>query len=157
MSHLQNHTARRPLTARIGKQMKKLNIANVEMERFYKNNGQHLEQKIRYFFTGEVLKADNLAHNKGADILNYQVKSARATVCRGRDLLAYLDKDCATEFIYVTKDERAYIMSKEEYISFVKEFGTVTRESTKNGGHEKIRLGHETSKLLEWLEKRAKS
>lgn len=137
--------------------MKKLNIATVEMERFYKNNGQHLEQKIRYFFTGEIVKADNLEHSKGADILNYQVKSARATVCRGRDLLAYLEMDSATEFIYISKDEIAYIMSKEEYINFVKEFGTVTRESTKNGGHEKIRLGHETSKLLEWLEKRAKS
>jgi hypothetical protein len=42
-------------------------------------------------------------------------------------------------------------MNRTEYTAFVETFGTVTCESAKNGGHEKIRLGHETAKLLEWL------
>jgi hypothetical protein len=42
-------------------------------------------------------------------------------------------------------------MNRTEYIAFVETFGTVTCESAKNGGHKKIRLGHETAKLLEWL------
>ena len=137
--------------------MKKLNISGTVMERTYKNNGQHLEQKIRYFLTGEICKADNLEHSKGGDVLNYQVKSARATVCKGRDLKAYLDMDGATEYIYITKEENAYIMSREEYTEFVEEFGTLTRESEKNGGHEKIRLGHESKKMIEWLEGKAKA
>jgi hypothetical protein len=137
------------------KNMKKLNIASTAMKRTYKNNGQHLEQKIRYFLTGEICKADNLEHSKGGDVLNYQVKSARATVCKGKDLKGYLDMDGATEYIYITKEENAYIMSREEYTEFVEEFGTLTRESAKNGGHEKIRLGHESKKMLEWLEERA--
>jgi hypothetical protein len=120
-------------------------------ERTYKNNGQHLEQWFRYSLTGKIEKADNLAHDKGCDLFNYSVKSARATVCKGTDLLSYLATDKATEFVYITANGIAYIMNKSEYIAFVNTFGTVTRESAKNGGHEKIRLGHETAKLLEWL------
>jgi hypothetical protein len=120
-------------------------------ERTYKNNGQHLEQWFRYSLTGKIEKADNLAHDKGCDLFNYSVKSARATVCKGTDLASYLATDKATEFVYITANGIAYIMSKSEYIDFVNTFGTVTRESAKNGGHEKIRLGHETAKLLEWL------
>lgn len=137
--------------------MQKLNISGVTMERTYKNNGQHLEQKLDLCLTGVLRKANNRPHTEGGDVLNYQVKSARATVCKGRDLKAYLDVDGATEYIYITKEENAYIMSREEYTDFVEEFGTLTRESAKNGGHEKIRLGHESKKMLEWLEGRAKA
>ena len=122
------------------------------LDRQYKNNGQEAERIFRYTMTGEIAKADNLAHNLGADCLHYQVKSARATVCRGRDLATYLAEDKATEFAYVLADfSKAVIMSKEEYTEFVSLFGTVTRESAKNGGYEKIRLGHETDKMREWL------
>jgi hypothetical protein len=71
-------------------------------------------------------------------------------------LKAYLDRDAATAYIYVTADfETAYIMSRAEYEEFVNEFGTVTRESSRNGGAEKIRLGHESVKMRAWLEARA--
>ena len=121
------------------------------IERTYANNGQHLEQTFRFNLTGIIEKADNIAHDKGTDFGNYSIKSARATVCKGTDLTTYLDTDKATEFVYITKNLVAYIMSKTEYIDFVNEFGTVTTESAKNGGKEKIRLGHETAKMLEWL------
>ena len=119
--------------------------------RTYRNNGQHLEQWLRYTLTGKVEKADNIAHDKSTDIGTYSVKSARATVCKGTNLTAYLDTDKATEFVYITKDGTAYVMSRTEYERFVGAFGTITRESQKNGGGEKIRLGHETKKMLEWL------
>ena len=128
-----------------------LNIKVTEIERTYTNNGQHLEQCFRYTLTGKVEKADNLAHDKGCDLFHYSIKSARATVCKGTDLTAYLDTDKATEFVYITKTLTAYIMNRTEYTEFVNLFGTVTKESTKNGGHEKIRLGHESTKMLEWL------
>ena len=124
---------------------------NPNFERTYKNNGQHCEQWFRFTLTGKVEKADNLAHDKGTDLLHYSIKSARATVCKGTNLKAYLDTDKATEFVYVTKDGTAYIMNRTEYTAFVETFGTVTTESTKNGGQSKIRLGHETTALLEWL------
>ena len=127
-------------------------ITLAKLDRQYKNNGQEAERVFRYTLTGKIEKADNLAHNLGTDCLTYQVKSARATVCRGRDLATYLAEDKATEFAYVLADfSKAVIMNREEYTEFVSLFGTVTRESTKNGGHEKIRLGHETEKMREWL------
>ena len=120
-------------------------------ERTYKNNGQHCEQWFRFTLTGKIEKADNLAHDKGTDLLHYSIKSARATVCKGTDLTAYLDTDKATEYVYVTKNGTAYIMNRTEYTAFVETFGTVTTESAKNGGQSKIRLGHETTALLQWL------
>ena len=123
--------------------------------RQYANNGQHAEQWVRYTLTGETVKADNLPHDRGGDCLGYQIKSARATVCKGTDLLAYLATDGATAYIYATADGIAYIMTKTEYIAFVERFGTVTRESSRNGGAEKIRLKSESTALLAYLAERA--
>ena len=121
----------------------------------YRNHGQNAEQSVRFELTGEIAKADNLAHDLGADCLNYQIKSARATVCKGTDLTAYLDRDASTAYIYATKEGRAYVMNRAEYTAFCNTFATVTRESGKNGGSEKLRLGHETPRLLAWLAERA--
>ena len=130
--------------------MKTITLA--KLDRQYANNGQEAERVFRYTLTGEIAKADNLPHNLGADCLNYQVKSARATVCRGTDLEAYLATDKATEFAYVSADfTTAYIMSKAEYTEFVNQFGTVTTESAKNGGYRKIRLKAEGREMREWL------
>ncbi len=122
--------------------------------RQYKNNGQNAEQWVRFTLTGKTEKADNIAHNLGTDCLNYQIKSARATVCKGTNLIAYINEEIATEFIYATQNGSAYIMNKTEYIEFVTEFGTVTRESGKNGGTEKIRLKSESVALLAYLAER---
>ena len=127
-------------------------ITLAKLDRQYANNGQEAERVFRFTLTGEIAKADNLAHNLGTDCLNYQVKSARATVCRGTDIEAYVATEVATEFAYVSADfTTAYIMSKAEYIDFVKQFGTVTTESAKNGGHRKIRLKAEGREMREWL------
>lgn len=128
---------------------------NPNFVRQYKNNGQHMEQWTRFTLTGENAKADNLAHDKGADCLGYQIKSARATVCKGTDIRAYLATDMATAYIYATADGVAYVMTRVEYIAFVEKFGTVTKESTANGGAEKIRLKSESSALLAYLAERA--
>lgn len=121
----------------------------------YTNNGQASQQLFAYTLTGERQKADNIPHDKGADVLHYQVKSARATVCKGTDIRAYLLTDKALEYAYVAKNGNAYIMSRTEYIEFVEMFGTVTRESSRNGGAEKIRLKSESVALLNYLEMRA--
>ena len=128
---------------------------NNNIERTYKNNGQHAEQVIRFTLTGEICKADNLRHDLGGDVLDIQVKSAKASVCRGRDLDAYLAVDGAHRYAYVTKDfATAYIMNRDEYKEFVHEFGYITRESTKNGGREKIQLLDESKRMREWFAER---
>lgn len=121
----------------------------------YRNHGQDAEQSVRFALTGEISKADNLRYDLGADCLNYQIKSARATVCKGADLKSYLDRDASTAYIYATADGIAYVMTRAEYEEFVGQFGTLTRDSAKNGGAEKIRLKHETPAMLEWLARRA--
>ena len=125
------------------------------LARTYRNNGQHAEQVYRYTVTGEVVKADNRPATECGDCGNTQVKSARATVCKGTDIISYLAKDAATSYAYVITDcSLAYIMSKPEYIEFVKTFATVTRESKANGGAEKLRLKSESRAMREWLEAR---
>ena len=133
--------------------MKHFTLAT-DFVREYANNGQHMEQWTRYTLTGERAKADNLAHDKGADCMGYQIKSARATVCKGTDIRAYLATDKATAYIYATADGIAYVMSRTEYIAFVEVFGTITRESSRNGGAVKIRLKSESSALLAYLKER---
>lgn len=127
-----------------------MNIADT-FARTYANNGQHLEQCARFFLTGTIAKADNKAHTDGGDVGSLQLKSARATVCKGNDIEKYLATDGATEYGYITKDFVLYTMNRNEYIEFCTVFGTKDRESTANGGGEKIRLKSESKKMLEWL------
>lgn len=125
------------------------------IERAYANNGQEAERVFRYTYTGELTRADNVKHTDGADCDDIQIKSARASVCKGTDIEAYLKADAAKRFAYVVKDfTRAYIMDKITYIAFIKAFGTVTRESAKNGGATKIRLKSESRAMIEWLMER---
>jgi hypothetical protein len=121
----------------------------------YANHGQNAEQSVRFTLTGEVVKADNLRYDLGTDCLNYQIKSARATVCKGTDLKAYLDLDASSEYIYADNDGTAWIMNREEYESFCTEFGSVQADSRKNGGDLKIRLKSESKAMKEWLKARA--
>ena len=122
----------------------------------YKNHGQDAEQSIRFHLTGEICKADNLRFDKGADVLNFQVKSAKASICKGTDLEKYLDLDASDRYIYATRNGTAYIMERHEYTEFINAFGYVTRESEKNGGAEKIRLRDESKKMLAWLAEKIK-
>lgn len=117
----------------------------------YANHGQNAEQSVRMELTGELCKADNLPHHLGGDCLNFQIKSARATICKGLDLKAYLDMDGATAYIYADKDGTAWVMDRAEYTAFCTEFATATYESQQNGGGEKLRLKSESSKMMAWL------
>ena len=117
----------------------------------YTNHGQDAEQSVRFTLTGEILKADNLNYSLGADCLSYQIKSARATVCKGDNLEAYLNLDASTAYIYADNNGTAWVMSREEYIAFCKEFVTATNESPANGGGAKLRLKSESSKMMAWL------
>ena len=129
---------------------------NTNFPRTYANNGQHAEQVVRFTLTGEICKADNLEHTLGGDVLDIQIKSARATICKGTDVDAYLALDGANRFAYVTKDfGTAYIMSRAEWAEFCKTFGQVAHESTKNGGAVKLRLPDEPKAVREWLAARA--
>lgn len=120
--------------------------------RTYKNNGQHKEQVARFTLTGEIVKADNKPYYMGGDIGDLQVKSSKASICKGTDLRAHIANDGANRYGYVDDACKVmYILSKTEYIEFVEQFGYITKDSEKNGGAEKIRLKAESRKMIEWL------
>ena len=121
----------------------------------YRNHGQNAEQSVRFTLTGEIAKADSLRYDLGADCLNYQIKSARATVCKGTDLKAYLDLDAATAYIYADNGGTAWVMDRAEYEEFCNEFGSIQADSRKNGGELKIRLKSESKAMQEWLRAKA--
>lgn len=150
-------TAVRGYTHNAGARAESMRCFMFEMLDCYPHNaGARIECSIRYALTGDAGRLDNVRADRGSDVLTYQVKSARATVAHGTDLRAYLASDASAEYIYGTQDGRAYVMDRETYISFCERFGAITRDSAKNGGGEKIRLGHETKALLRWLEERVR-
>lgn len=131
-------------------------ITLAHIERTYKNNGQHAEQVARFTLTGRVERADNKPFTLGGDCGDIQIKSARATVCHGTDIRAHIAIDGADRYGYVNADfTTMYLMNADEWFAFASLFGTVTRESDKNGGAEKIRLKAESREMTEWLTARA--
>lgn len=119
-----------------------------ETPRTYKNNGIHAQQVACYTLTNELKGHDNLRYDKGADILDYQVKSAKASLHDPN-----LEK--ASKFIYVSKDFKTlYIMNRAEYQDFINNFSYKSKESQKNGGGEKLRLLDESKRMLQWLNER---
>lgn len=128
----------------------------LEIVRTYANNGQHAEQVARYTLTGKIEKADNKPFTAGGDCGDLQIKSARATICHGTDIAHHLSLDGANRYGYVTADfSTMYIMTPAEYLEFATTFGTVSRESNKNGGAVKIRFKSEGREMREWLQARA--
>ena len=120
------------------------------IERMYKNNGQHAEQVLRYTLTHTICKADN---KEGADLWDIQIKSSKASICKGTDYATFIQNDIANKYAYVIEDFTvAYIMNKQEYTEFVKMFSYVTADSGKNNGHTKIRLRQESRAMRKWLE-----
>lgn len=145
--------------------------AMFDVERIYANNGQHVEYSFRVNFTGERRYADNVSATVRGDVMDIQVKSARATACKGTDIRAHVAQDKAKRYAYVTKDfHTAYIMTPTEWIEMVETFGTLDHDSTErreristrtkggrggsNGGGEKIRLKSESRAMIEWLNAR---
>ena len=128
-----------------------------EIEQTYKNRGQHKEQKARYNITGEISKADNVPFWVSGDCNDMQIKSARATICKGVNIAEHIEKDAARLYMYVCNDEQtAYIMSKSEYYCFCTLFSEQTTESPKNGGTIKTRLKKETRAMIAWLQSNIK-
>jgi len=132
------------------------------------NNGKNREFAVCRYFGIERYTHDRTAYNKGSDVeidgRNISVKSAGFTLMHGN-----LCKGCKTfegiwrryyrevhsdEWLYVTKDWQGFLMNKKEFSQFVHKFCTIDRESTKNGGHIKIKNSSETKAMRKWLEEK---
>lgn len=121
----------------------------------YNNVGQQAEVNLSYTLTGKPKRADN--RKGGADVLGYQVKTYRATLCQGTDVNAILEeyKD-AERFAFVDNEDATwYDMSKEEFLTFARLFARAERNSAKNGGTMKLRLNGQRTAQRAWLQARA--
>lgn len=128
--------------------METMRLAHIEG--YYKNRGQQAERAFRYTMTGRLEHADNL---QGADCLGIQVKTSKASICRGLDIRAHVAQDSAEGYAYVLADlSTAYIMNPEEWVVFIDNFGHADRDSNgRNGGGVKLRLKTENKAMREWL------
>lgn len=128
-----------------------MNRLTTDNKRVYKNNGQEAERLFALTLTGENRKADN--KKGGADVGIYQVKSFRATVCKGHDIEQILvEYEKAERFAFVDIEEMVwYDLSKIEFVRFAEAFKELTRESKSNGGKEKIRLNRRINEQRAYL------
>lgn len=140
--------------------MKKIMIE--QLNRQYKNNGQHMEQCATFTYTHEIRQHDNVPYDKGSDIPEYHisVKSsafslASAKLVKGEtveeQLAYYMEHTASEKILYVTENYDGYEMNLTEFAEFVLTFGYMTRESSKSGGGLKVRARKESKKMLEWL------
>ena len=138
-------------------------ITMTTIERTYSNNGMHAEQALAYALTGEIRPHDHVPFDKGSDIPEYHmsVKSSKASLMSGNRcesqtkegiIAEFIAKSASICFAYVVADfTTAYVMNSTEFAEFCTEFGSLTRESTKNGGKVKVQLRKENEKTLRWL------
>ena len=136
--------------------MKKLVLAKVSKA---SKQADRKEDDFRFAMTGSCAhKHDSVEFSKGADVLDYSIKTSHASrpsTLRGEtiaDKLADMYKrDYANKYVYISDDNVAYIMNKCEFTAFVLAFGRLERDSQKNGGGMKVRLLRESTRMLAWL------
>ena len=109
---------------------------------------------------------DHLAYDKGSDLdvgdKHISIKASGFTLmsgslCEGCETLesiwaVYKAHVHSNVFAYVSLSCKVYEMNIDEFEQFVFTFGTLSRESQKNGGYVKVRARKESDKMLRWLE-----
>lgn len=133
-----------------------------DIARTYSNWGNHCEQALAYTLTGEIRAHDHVPFFADSDIPEYNmsVKASRFSLASAKvnhgDTFEEKLEDFRTrvhsdKFAYVTETMTAYIMTLDEFITFVKMFCYLDRESSKNGGGYKIKCRAESQKMRDWL------
>ena len=136
--------------------MEKLALTRVSTAR---KQADRKEDDFRYAITGICThKHDSVEFSKGADVLDYSIKTSHASLpstLKGETIADKLNdmykRDYANKYVYISDNNDAYIMNKREFTAFVTEFGRLERDSQKNGGGMKVRLLRESSRMLAWL------
>lgn len=136
--------------------MEKLVLARVSTA---SKQADRKEDDFRYAMTGICThKHDSVEFSKGADVLDYSIKTSHASLpstLKGETIADKLNdmykRDYANKYVYISDNNDAYIMDKREFTAFVTEFGRLERDSQKNGGGMKVRLLRESSRMLAWL------
>lgn len=131
-----------------------------------RNAGQAKQQDLTFALTGKICKPDTIPFDMDSDIPDFSmsVKSARFTLASATLMSAttfegqlneFSERVHSEKFAYVTEDYMVYIMDKNEFLMFCREFCAWEQESKKNGGMYKVRCRKESRRMIEWLQARA--
>ena len=109
------------------------------------NKGEQVEWRVGYELTGEPSERNNKPATAGGDVLNWQVKSPKASLT---------EQDNCDGYIFGFADANYFFeMTKAEFEEFLTQFSYIDRDS--KTGKAKVRIKNDSSKMRKWLMDRA--
>lgn len=109
------------------------------------NKGEQVEWRVGYELTGEPSERNNKPATAGGDVLDWQVKSPKASLT---------EQDNCNGYIFGFADADYFFqMNKVEFEEFLTQFSYIDRDS--KTGKAKVRIKNDSSKMRKWLMARA--
>lgn len=105
------------------------------------NKGEQVEWKIGYELTGEPSERNNKPATAGGDVLEWQVKSPKASLAEVDNCDGYIFGFADADYFFE--------MSKAEFEEFLTQFSYIDRDS--KTGKAKVRIKNDSSKMRKWL------
>jgi hypothetical protein len=109
------------------------------------NKGEQVEWRIGYELTGEPNERNNKPATAGGDVLDWQVKSPKASLTEQDNCGGYIFGFADADYFFQ--------MSKAEFEEFLTQFSYIDRDS--KTGKVKVRIKNDSSKMRKWLMARA--
>ena len=105
------------------------------------NKGEQVEWRVGYELTGEPSERNNKPATAGGDVLDWQVKSPKASLT---------EQDNCDGYIFGFADADYFFqMNKAEFEEFLAQFSYIDRDS--KTGKAKVRIKNDSSKMRKWL------
>lgn len=105
------------------------------------NKGEQVEWKVGYELTGKPSERNNKPGADGGDVLDWQVKSPKASLTGSDNCGGYIFGFADADYFFE--------MSKEEFEEFLSQFSYLDRDS--KSGKAKVRIKNDSSKMRKWL------
>jgi hypothetical protein len=109
------------------------------------NNGERVEWKVGYELTGAPSERNNKPGADGGDVLDWQVKSPKASLVENDKCAGYIFGFADADYFFE--------MSKAEFEEFLAQFSYIDRDS--KTGKTKVRIKNDSTKMRKWLMDRA--
>lgn len=105
------------------------------------NKGEQVEWRIGYELTGEPSERNNKPATAGGDVLDWQVKSPKASLTEQDNCGGYIFGFADADYFFQ--------MNKAEFEEFLAQFSYIDRDS--KTGKAKVRIKNDSSKMRKWL------
>ena len=105
------------------------------------NKGEQVEWRVGYELTGEPSERNNKPATAGGDVLDWQVKSPKASLTEQDNCGGYIFGFADAEYFFE--------MNKAEFEEFLTQFSYIDRDS--KTGKAKVRIKNDSSKMRKWL------